>query len=49
MTAEHGALARFFPGWTRADLRDMPVRERRHWVRWAQWQAAREARARDGG
>lgn len=32
---EVGALARFFTGWSRADLMGLSVRERRYWIRWA--------------
>jgi hypothetical protein len=35
MTEEIGALARYFTGWSLADLKGMPVRERRHRVAWA--------------
>ena len=32
---EIGALAMFFTGWSKADLMNLSVRERRHWVSWA--------------
>lgn len=43
MVEEVGALARFFTGWSRADLFGLPVRERRFWIRWGQWAAAQDA------
>lgn len=44
---EVGALARFFTGWSRADLMGLSVRERRYWVRWATYTVAQQERARE--
>lgn len=35
MMDDVGALAKYFGGWSRADLMGLSVRERRHWVKWA--------------
>jgi hypothetical protein len=44
MIEEVGALARYFTGWSRADLMGMCVRERRHWVDWANKVIAQQRR-----
>lgn len=46
---EVGALARFFGGWSRADLMSLPVRERRYWIRWATYVVAQSKRPENGG
>lgn len=46
MIEEIGALARFFTGWSRADLMNLSVRERRYWIQFAAYVTA--SRAQDG-
>lgn len=41
---EIGALARFFTGWSRADLMGLSVRERRYWIEWASYVTAKQER-----
>lgn len=45
---EVGVLARFFTGWSRADLMGLSVRERRYWIQWATYVKAQAARTPDG-
>lgn len=47
MIADTAALCRWFPGWSPADVRAMPVRERRHWTEWAAAVAEREQQKRE--
>jgi hypothetical protein len=44
MMEEVGALARYFTGWSKSDLMGLPVRERRHWVDWANTVLAKQHR-----
>jgi hypothetical protein len=34
-------LVRAFPGWTLTEIKELSLRERRHWVRRALWEAER--------
>lgn len=48
MIEEVGALALNLPGWSRADLMGLSVRERRYWIRWAAHVRSQRERAQNG-
>ena len=48
MIEDVGALARFFTGWSRADLFGLSVRERRYWIRQAAYVIRQQERSQNG-